>query len=32
LVWVDGTGGAKAIFTDAGTILTADARRIDPRD
>jgi hypothetical protein len=32
VVWVDGTDGAKAIFTDDGTILTADAKRIDSHD
>jgi len=31
LVWVDDGNGAKAIFTDAGTILTADAKRLFPR-
>ena len=28
LVWVSDTNAAKAIFADAGTILTADAKRI----
>ncbi len=28
LVWVSNTDAAKAIFADAGTILTADAKRI----
>jgi hypothetical protein len=32
LVWVDDGNGAKAIFTDAGTILTAEARRLFSRD
>jgi hypothetical protein len=32
VVWVEDGNGAKAIFTDAGTILTADAKRISSRD
>jgi len=32
LVWVDDANGAKAIFTDAGTILTAEAKRVSSRD
>jgi len=32
LVWVDDANGAKAIFTDANTILTADAKRLSPHD
>jgi hypothetical protein len=32
VVWVDDANGAKAIFTDDGTILTAEARRISSRD
>jgi hypothetical protein len=31
LVWEDDANAAHAIFTDAGTIITADARKLFPR-
>ena len=32
LVWTDNTNGVSAVFTNPGFVLTANARRIHPRD